>query len=65
MENGNRFALIVSLIVLVGFPILFLIVSMYTGQWGYLVWSLPPSFTAGFTGLILTLNTRKKERKGA
>jgi hypothetical protein len=65
MKNRNRSALLVSAIVLIGFPILFLIVTLYTGEWRYLMWSLPPSFLAGFTGLIFTLNTMKKERKEA
>ncbi|PFA63079.1 hypothetical protein CN378_18770 [Bacillus sp. AFS015802] len=65
MKNGNRSALIASLIVLVGFPILFLFVSLYTWEWRYLMWSLPPSFLAGFTGVIFTLQTMKKEKKGA
>ncbi|MCR8847946.1 hypothetical protein NQ095_05965 [Rossellomorea sp. SC111] len=62
MKNMNSLALLVSLIVLVGFPILFLFVSLYTGDWRYLMWSLAPSFLAGFTGLIFTLQTIKKEK---
>lgn len=65
MKNNNQLALLVSWVVLVGFPLFFLFVSLYTGQWRYLVWSLPPSFLAGFTGLILTLNQMKKEKEGA
>ncbi|MGG3914267.1 hypothetical protein [Rossellomorea vietnamensis] len=62
MKNRNRLALLISLIVLVGFPILFLFVFFYTGDWRYLMWCLPPSFLAGFTGLIFTLQTIKKEK---
>ncbi|UXH46233.1 hypothetical protein N5C46_09375 [Rossellomorea vietnamensis] len=62
MKNMNSLALFVSLIVLVGFPILFFFVSLFTGDLRYLIWSLPPSFLAGFTGLILTLQTIKKEK---
>ncbi|MFI8684895.1 hypothetical protein [Rossellomorea sp. NPDC077527] len=65
MKNNNQLALLVSWVVLVGFPLFFLFVSLYTGQWRYLMWSLPPSFLAGFTGLILTLNQMKKEKEGA
>ncbi|KPL60290.1 hypothetical protein [Rossellomorea vietnamensis] len=65
MKNRNRLALLVTVIVLVGFPITFFFVSLYTGEWRYLMWSLPPSFLAGFTGLIFTLNTIKKEREEA
>jgi hypothetical protein len=64
MKN-NKFALFASLIVLVGFPIIFLFISLLTGQWSYLVWSIPPSFAAGLTGLMITLNQIKKERKDA
>ncbi|MGM7700639.1 hypothetical protein ACSVDE_02875 [Pseudalkalibacillus sp. Hm43] len=65
MKKNNRSALMISLIVLIGFPILFLFVSMNTGNWGYLAWSLPPSFAAGFTGLMITLNQIKKDRSVA
>jgi hypothetical protein len=64
MKN-NKFALFASLIVLVGFPIIFLFISLLTGQWSYLAWSIPPSFAAGLTGLMITLNQIKKERKDA
>ncbi|CAN7514541.1 hypothetical protein [Rossellomorea sp. LjRoot5] len=62
MKKRNRLALLISVIVLVGFPILFLFVSLYTGDWRYLMWSLPPSCLAGFTGLIFTIHTIKKEK---
>ena len=62
MRNNSKVALFVSLSVLVGFPFFFLFVSMYTANWGYLAWSILPSFTAGFTGLIVTINQIKKER---
>jgi len=63
MKSNNRLALIVSLIVLVGFPIFFLIVSMTTGQWGYFAWSIPPSLAAGLTGLLFTLDQINKAKK--
>ncbi|MCF6137778.1 hypothetical protein [Pseudalkalibacillus berkeleyi] len=65
MKNNNKVALLVSIIVLVGIPILFLIISISTGKWGYLAWSLPPSFAAGFTGLMITYNQMKKEKNSA
>ncbi|RDU38836.1 hypothetical protein DRW41_04570 [Neobacillus piezotolerans] len=61
MKKDSKIALSVSLIVLIGFPLLFFFVSLVTGQWHYLLWSLPPSFTAGFTGLVLTLNQIRKK----
>ncbi|MFA9458377.1 hypothetical protein ACERJO_16655 [Halalkalibacter sp. AB-rgal2] len=63
MKNNTKIALYVSIIVLVGFPILFIFISLLTGQWGYLTWSIPPSFVAGLTGLMITLNQTKKEGK--
>jgi hypothetical protein len=65
MKNNNKIALFVSLAVLVGFPILFLFVSLITEQWGYLAWSIPPSLAAGLTGLMFTLNQIKKAEKSA
>jgi hypothetical protein len=64
MKN-NKFGLFVSLVVLIGFPIGFLIISLFTGQWSYLAWSIAPSFAAGLTGLMITLNQIKKERENA
>lgn len=64
MKN-NKLALFVSLLVLVGFPIMFLFISMFTGKWSYIAWSIPPSFLAGLTGLILTLNQIRKEKNDA
>ena len=63
MKNNNKFALFVSLVVLVGFPILFLFISLFTRQWGYLAWSIPSCLAAGLTGLMITLNQIKKEGK--
>ena len=61
MKINTNLALIVSLIILIGIPLLFLIVSLITGQWLYLLWSIPPSFLAGFTGLIVL---RRQSKKG-
>lgn len=52
MKKNNKIALYVSLFVLIGFPIFFLFISIYTGKWGYLAWSIPPSLTAGLIGLV-------------
>ncbi|WP_187373146.1 hypothetical protein [Bacillus rubiinfantis] len=40
----------ISLLVLFGFPLFFLIVTLITGRWGFFLFSLPPSFIAGTTG---------------
>lgn len=61
MNKNTKISLIVSLIVLIGFPFVFLFISLFTGQWGFLIWSIGPSFTAGFTGLMITVIQLKKE----
>ncbi|TQR19056.1 hypothetical protein [Psychrobacillus vulpis] len=63
MKNNTKWALFVSLFVLIGFPIIFLFISLFTEQWKYLIYSVPCSFTAGFTGLIVTIQQIKKERR--
>ncbi|EPD54118.1 hypothetical protein HMPREF1210_00103 [Paenisporosarcina sp. HGH0030] len=47
MNRNTKFAVFVSLIILIGFPVLFSFISLFTGNWNYLMWSIPPSFTAG------------------
>ncbi|MBM7602797.1 hypothetical protein JOC75_000767 [Metabacillus crassostreae] len=64
MSKNTKIALIASLVVLIGFPVLFLFISLFTGQWGYLLWSIVPSFTVGFTGLMITFIQFKKEGNG-
>jgi hypothetical protein len=65
MESNTRLGLIVSLFILIGFPILFTIVSLMTGQWRYLLFSIPSSFTAGFVSLIFVIHQIKKERRSS
>lgn len=60
MKN-NKLALFVSLLVLIGFPLAFLIITLITGEWSYFLWSLPPSLLAGITGLMITLYFFKNE----
>jgi hypothetical protein len=62
MKTGTKLALFVALFVLVGFPIIFTLISTMSGNWNYLFYSLPGSFTAGFIGLIVTVSHIKKER---
>ncbi|WP_180994152.1 hypothetical protein [Bacillus sp. Marseille-P3661] len=40
----------VSLMVLIGVPLFFLIISVLTGRWSFFLWSLLPTFTSGITG---------------
>jgi hypothetical protein len=62
LKTGTKLALVVALFVLIGFPIIFTFISMMSDNWNYLFYSLPGSFTAGFTGLSVTLHHKKKER---
>ena len=60
MKNNPKLGLFVSLFVLVGFPVIFLMISLFTGQWDYLLFSIFPSFAAGFTGLMISFQNLKK-----
>lgn len=65
MKTGTKIALFTALIVLVGFPLIFTVISMTTGDWKFLLYSLPGSFTAGFTSLIVTLKHIREEREAS
>ncbi|MEL3974566.1 hypothetical protein AAEO50_19950 [Rossellomorea oryzaecorticis] len=65
MKTGTKIAFFTALFVLIGFPIIFTVISLMIGDWKYLFYSLPGSFTAGFTSLIVTLKHIKDERKAA
>ncbi|MEI4770359.1 hypothetical protein WAX74_12005 [Psychrobacillus sp. FJAT-51614] len=54
MKKDTKFAIIVSLFVLIGVPLFFLFISLLTNQWKYFLFSIAPSFAAGFTGLIIS-----------
>lgn len=62
MQN-TKVALIASLCALIVIPGAFLVISLFTGQWKYFLFSIPPALIAGLTGLILTLRQIKIERK--
>jgi hypothetical protein len=62
MKTGTKLALFVALFVLIGFPVIFTFISVMSDNWKYLLYSLPGSFTAGFIGLVVTLQHIKKER---
>ncbi|MFC4408818.1 hypothetical protein ACFOZY_00070 [Chungangia koreensis] len=65
MKSYIKFALSISIFVLIGFPIIFLIISLITGNWLFLISSGIPSFFAGLTGLLVTLHQIKKEKNVA
>ncbi|ALC90727.1 hypothetical protein AM500_13725 [Bacillus sp. FJAT-18017] len=62
MKSNPKLGLFVSIFVLVGLPVIFLIASLLTGEWKYLIYSIIPSFSAGLTGLIISIRQLKKEQ---
>ena len=60
MKENPRLAFNLSLIVLIGIPLFFLIVSLVTGRWDFFLLSIAPSMTAGLTGLLLSKRKTKK-----
>ena len=63
MKKDTRLGLFLSLFVLIGFPVVFLVVSLLTGDWGSFIIGFPPSFAAGFMGVWIAIREIKKERK--
>ncbi|PAV29679.1 hypothetical protein CIL05_09910 [Virgibacillus profundi] len=63
MKNNPKLALIISLIVIVGIPLFFLVLSLITGNWNFFYFSLIPAWFAGFTGVIHSIK-QLKEIKG-
>ncbi|HAF0292629.1 TPA: hypothetical protein G9C53_005036 [Salmonella enterica subsp. enterica serovar Typhimurium var. 5-] len=63
MKSNPKLGLSVSLIVLVGVPVIFLIISLLTKEWNYLVYSIIPSLFAGLTGLMISVHPLKKEKR--
>lgn len=61
MKMNHKSPLIISFVVLIGFPILFLFISLWTDNWKFFLFSLPPSMIVGVTTLFHTMNQIKKE----
>lgn len=60
MRNLSKIALFVSLFLLIGFPMIFMIISMFTDQWIYLFSGSVPSALAGTLGIFYILQQAKK-----
>ncbi len=58
-----KWALAASIFALIGLPLIFLGISLYTGQWYYFLFSLPSGLTAGITGLVTSLVQIQLEKK--
>lgn len=63
MQENKRLPLIASLFALIGLPIIFLTISLYTGNWRFFIFSVGPAFGAGLTGLILTIQKISKDKQ--
>ncbi|PEK60693.1 hypothetical protein COM55_21605 [Bacillus pseudomycoides] len=53
----------ISLMVIIGLPVFFLILSVITNNWRFFFWSLPPSFISGMTGYFVAKNSSKDINK--
>jgi hypothetical protein len=52
-----------ALFIMIGFPLFFLLITLVTGRWGYFLWSLAPSFIAGWTGYYAARRNGVNEQK--
>jgi hypothetical protein len=60
MKKGRKMAMFISLFILIAFPLIFLILSLKTGQWKYITYSLAPILAAGLTGVLLAVRKPKE-----
>ena len=60
MKENLKFAWIASWFVLVGQLVFFIGVSIFTGEWRYVMWSFIVSMSAGIPSMINTWRTQKK-----
>lgn len=63
MNENIKLALIASLFSLVGLPVIFLAVSLYTGNWLFFLFSIAPALASGLTGLIITRQKIKIDKR--
>jgi flagellar biosynthesis protein FliR len=63
VKKGTQLALFLSLFVLIGFPVIFVVISLLTGQWDTFLIGFPASSAAGFMGVWIAIREIKKERK--
>ena len=59
MKENNTLGLYVSLISVIGVPLLFLVLSIATENWLFFLFSLIPAFAGGLS-LLVTVRYRKK-----
>ena len=51
MKKDTKLGLFLSLFVLIGFPVVFVVISLLTGQWDTFLIGFPASSAAGFMGV--------------
>lgn len=60
MRNLSKIALFVSLFLLIGFPMIFMIISMFTDQWIFMFSGSVPAMLAGTFGIFFIVQQEKK-----
>lgn len=60
MKENLKFAWLASWFALVGQLVFFIGVSIFTGEWRYVMWSIMVSMTAGVPSMINTWKEQKK-----
>ncbi|USB33596.1 hypothetical protein [Paenibacillus sp. YPG26] len=50
-----------AIAVMLGIPAVFTVISLITGRWGFLLFSLPPSLVAGLTGYFAAKRAASQE----
>jgi len=63
VKKDTKLGLFLSLFVLIGFPVVFVVISLLTGQWDTFLIGFPASSAAGFMGVWIAIREIKKERK--
>jgi ABC-type Fe3+ transport system permease subunit len=64
VKENLKIAYIVLSIVCIGIPLFFLIVSIFSGNWGFFYWSLFAAFMSGMpSGIQLLLDYHEKQKK--
>jgi hypothetical protein len=53
VKKDTKLGLFLSLFVLIGFPVVFVVISLLTGQWDTFLMGFPASSAAGFIGVWL------------
>lgn len=65
MKENLKVAMFASLFALIGIPLIFLGLSLYTENWLFFIYSIPPALTAGLTGLIHTRNRQRQLKESS